>query len=241
MLKKTKGCAFGVVFGTLFKAIVKIIDVLFRVIAKVLVFLGLWIPLVYALFGFVLYLFFDFNPFDLSVYSTLYLSGALACIFCSLIIGIRNLLIRPTQSFFEGFRHPLWEKDREEKMKLEEEEIKKSLTKRERKKLSPPEPDEIKTYKSRPINMDFLPPKQKKHRHIKQIADFAAAPAYETSRYNENLYNHNPPPDTVITVERPRVYFSRLEPDLLIHEYNNRFEVYRIVNNNSVLDRIEYK
>ena len=53
----------------------------------------------------------------------------------------------------------------------------------------------------------------------------------------------NSPPKFFDTtnIEKPNVYFSKLEPELLIHEYSNRFEIFKIKNNTSVLDRIEYK
>lgn len=269
MLNKAKGCAFGVLFGTLLKVIVTILKVLIQILAKVLVFLGLWIPLVYAIFGVILFYGFDFDPFDFSLYSTLYLSGAIACIVCSLIIGVRNLFIHPTESIFEGYRHPIWERNREEN--IEKEEDAKFLSKKERKKLSPPDSDDFKTYKSKPLDANFLPPRPSNssinnnlpprpinkapfiNRTINNPEFIQNNPSNFIPNNNfvaDNIvpnYNYmgNPPPQfidtTTTTIEKPSVYFSKIEPELLIHEYANRFEIFKIKNNTSVLDRIEYK
>ncbi|MFA6865919.1 MAG: hypothetical protein WCR54_00200 [Clostridia bacterium] len=281
MLKKTKGCAFGLFAGTILKTVVLVFNAIIHVFAKILVFLGLWIPFVYALFGLTLKIFFGFDPFDFSLYSTLYLSGGLACIICSLLIGIRNLILRPSKSIFEGFKHPLWEKNRDENIEKDKEKSKLYLTKKERKKLSPPEIDDFSTQKSKKLQTDFLPPRPINNRQRpmnpvnyqqRQIPPMNYNPNanyqfcnsnmdhevhnanmnHEVHNINANYEYHNPQlpnsnpayfeiPQTMNSVERPRVYFSKLHPELLIHEYSNRFEIYKIIHNNSVLDRVEYK
>lgn len=43
-------------------------------------------------------------------------------------------------------------------------------------------------------------------------------------------------------IERPKIYRSELEPDSLIHEYSDRFEVFvTLPDGREVLDKIEYK
>ena len=41
--------------------------------------------------------------------------------------------------------------------------------------------------------------------------------------------------------ERPNIYYSAIEEDTLIHEYSDRFEIFRLHDNRAKLDRIEYK
>lgn len=41
--------------------------------------------------------------------------------------------------------------------------------------------------------------------------------------------------------EEPKIYMSALEPNVLVHEYSDRFEVYKMVNGKAVRDRVEFK
>lgn len=41
--------------------------------------------------------------------------------------------------------------------------------------------------------------------------------------------------------ESPKIYLSKVEPDTLIHEFSDRFEVYKMVDGEAVKDRVEYK
>ncbi|MCL2630074.1 MAG: hypothetical protein FWD49_00955 [Firmicutes bacterium] len=41
--------------------------------------------------------------------------------------------------------------------------------------------------------------------------------------------------------EMPQIYFSAREPDTLVHEYKDRFEVYKIRNGKPYIDRVEFK
>ncbi len=43
------------------------------------------------------------------------------------------------------------------------------------------------------------------------------------------------------TKEQPNIYFSKTHPELLIHQYSDRFEVYEFVNDEKILSRIEYR
>ena len=50
-------------------------------------------------------------------------------------------------------------------------------------------------------------------------------------------YAPEPPP----LAETPRIYYSAREKDTLVHEYNDRFEVFRVKDGRPVLDKVEYK
>ena len=41
--------------------------------------------------------------------------------------------------------------------------------------------------------------------------------------------------------EKPQVYFSALEPDILVHEYSDRFELYRVNGHKTTPVGVEYK
>lgn len=260
MIKRAKGCAFGLLIGTLLRTMFVVIEFLARIVAKILVLFGLWIPLIYAIFGVILYYFFHFNPFDFSLYSTLYLSGAAASVVGSLIISIRNIVLKPAHSVMEGFKHPLWEKNREENIEKEEAEFAEFVVKKKGEKLSPEEPDDFEMRKYRKKEVEYLPPAKdfgqseptdgrfwgRKHKKDKEELNVLAS---DKLAYNTSYNDVNPPfPyygkndfSPIIKSEKPKVYFSKLEPDLLVHEYSDRFELFRIENNRSVFDRVEYK
>jgi hypothetical protein len=115
VIKKANGCVFGLFLGSVFRIIIQIIELLGRIIGGLLLFLGLWIPALYALLGAVLYWTLGFNPLDFSTAeSMLYLVGFIACCICSAVIIVRNLVVRPAKSFAEGFKYPIWRKRKPE-------------------------------------------------------------------------------------------------------------------------------
>jgi hypothetical protein len=245
MVKGAKGCAFGLLIGTLLRTMTVAVEFLSRIVAKLLVLFGLWIPSIYALFGVFLYLLFDFDPFDFSLYSSLYLSGAVACVVCCVIISIRNIIVRPARSVVDGYKHPLWEKHRDEKIKNEKKDYENYLLEKKGEELSPPEVDDFATQKYHKKNIDYLPPSNDFDYRVEEKQPIKLKYDDELSLFQQNM----PPKDNrnsyptieKIKVERPSVYFSKLEPELLIHEYSDRFELFRIKNNRSILDRVEYK
>lgn len=248
MLKGAKGCAFGLLIGTILRTFMVVVDFLARIIAKILVLFGLWIPLVYALFGVALYYLYKFDPFDFSLYSSLYLSGALACVVSCVIISIRNIIVRPAKSIYDGYRHPLWEKDREKNIEKENDEFEKYVVRNKGEELSPPEIDEFESHKYHKKNVDFLPPADDFDYRVEEKPLKLRAEPNNQIAYNNNFRDNRierraePLPFVEkAKAEKPRVYFSKLEPELLVHEYGDRFEVFRIENNRSVLDRVEYK
>lgn len=56
---------------------------------------------------------------------------------------------------------------------------------------------------------------------------------YSNSPWADNSYSS--------PKEEPKIYLSVLEPNTLIHEYSDRFEVFRLVNGKAVKDRVEFK
>ena len=41
--------------------------------------------------------------------------------------------------------------------------------------------------------------------------------------------------------EEPNIYLSKVEADTLIHEYSDRFEVYKLVDGRAIKDKVEFK
>lgn len=242
---KIEGCSTGLFMGSLMRSIVEFVLFVVRILAKILIIFGLWVPVVYAIFGLVLNLSFDFNPFDFSLYSTIYLSGAVACIICSLIIAVKNLLINPAKSIYKGYKNPLWERPKE--VKEDKEDIPYTLKNRwevygQTKKeveLNPPDIKEFKAKKPYPTPEYLLP-----------NDDFRNKTKSESDKARITLFPNWLPKkvekqETVMVstpqVEKPFIYFSKLEPNILVHEYQDRYELYRLEGNIAVPVRVEYK
>jgi hypothetical protein len=247
MIKRAKGCAFGLLIGTVIRTFIMVVEFLSRILAKILVLFGLWIPLIYAIFGVILYYIFHFNPFDFSLYSTLYLSGAAACVVSCLIISIRNIVIRPARSVYEGYKHPLWERNREKNIETEDAEFAEYVVKKKSEILAPSEIDDFATKKYRKKSVGFLVPGDDfQQKELPSARNYDITPVDKNFAYNVNFndnsyFNTESMLPSKIITQKPHVYFSKLEPELLVHEYNDRFELFRIENHRSILDRVEYK
>lgn len=200
-IKKKAGCAFGLLFGSFIRLFVTLVEVVVRFLAGILVFFGLWIPFLYALVGVVLFLTLKFNPFDWGIEGQLFIAGFVASCVCSLVITVRNLIIKPVRSTVQGFVNPVWQK----KAERENEELG-----RHNRKVRQPKPQE---------------------RPAKRLDKESAA---------ERHFATVTPAPTAAT-EKPEIYYSRLEDDLLVHEFSDRFELYRMIGNKAKLERVEYK
>lgn len=244
---KNSKSAVGVIVGSILRTITLFFGFIFKVLFKILTLFGLWLPLAYALFGLILYLIFKFNPFVLDVWGTLYLCGAVASVVGALIIAVRNVIVKPAKSVYQGYKHPIWEKNREEKLAREQETDKKAGRlevvrnyKREA-KLNPPEIE------------DFTPPERDKiEDYLIPIEDFSNRTAKEREAAELSLYpdwlpkhsetdTENVQIMSLPSAEKPQVYFSKLEPDLLIHEYADRFETFRVCGGREIPLGVEYK
>jgi len=213
MLKKTKGCAAGLILGSAFRLIVMILEMVGRIIGALLLALGLWIPALYLLFGGILYLVFHFNPFSWETTNgQIYFVGLIACCVCAAVIAVRNLVFRPAKSFVDGFRKPIWTRKKEEKQKTEEGEVPEWKRKHE----------------------------EKKRERAAELAREEAEPERET--YTERRAYEPREREAYKPKEIPKGYFSKLEADSLIHEYADRFEVYAVNGDGEpTLRTVEYK
>lgn len=176
--------------GGLLNAVVAVFKFVLWLLFMLITRLGLWIPALYALFGLGLYLFADFNPFDIgSVESILFLVGFAASALCAVIIAVRNIIVKPLKGVVEGYKNPFWKKAGGGKEKKE---------------------------KDKPVEIEVK---------------------YPENRY-PNQYDEAPKRN----IERPKIYRSELEPESLVHEYSDRFEVFvTLPDGREVLDKIEYK
>lgn len=191
------------------RVLFKAIGGLFKLLFKAIIMLGLWVPILYALFGVILHYTLGFEPFDFSTFSTFYIVGGIVCIVIVVIISAYNVFINP-------LKKALGKKKKTPEERAEEaKELKPPLTEKKKRGLfSKPEKQE-KRVKKQPVtdykdaqSLDWFPEREKK-------ADPGA--------------------------EKPDVYFSVLKPDILVHEYHDRFELYRVDGNKLVFIGTEYK
>lgn len=245
--KKSKN-RVGLVVGSILRSIVEFLAFFFKVVFKILTFFGLWIPLIYAAFGWILYLALDFNPFKFDTLGTLYLCGGLACVVAAAIISVRNVIVKPAKSIYNGYKHPIWKKAEEEEIDKEAEFLKyaeRSETVKNYKKESrynPPEIEDFRLPKENDYSADYLLP----------IEDFSARTESEKcgGKYSLNLdwlpkIEDNDTETVSVRAlpkeEEPLVYFSKIKPELLIHEYSDRFEVFRMAGEKCIPVEVKYK
>lgn len=234
----------GTFIGTIIRSVAIVLGFIFKVIIKACTLLGLWIPIVYSLFGVALYLIFKFNPFNFDTLGTLYLCGGIACIIGSAIIAVRNLIVRPVKSIYNGYKHPLWEKAEDaENIEKKEAESRWSRYKKEKEieKFLPPEvPQRKKTAAERTVDYGvFLAPLDDFDEVLKEEQSEKISLDWLPKRGKKEPEKVNIVAET--PTEKPQVYFSALEPDILVHEYSDRFELYRVNGNKTIPVGVEYK
>ncbi len=107
--EKKKG--FGHVLGTITKAIFTVLKVIVIFIFKVLKITGLYLPILYAFAGVVLYITTDFNPLlfgkgDMLLECILYAIGMGVCVLCALLITLKHIVVNPIKKIKNGLKKP---------------------------------------------------------------------------------------------------------------------------------------
>lgn len=231
-ISKAKGCVGGLILGSAVRALIFIISAIIKALASVMVFLGLWVPFFYALLGGALYLLFQFDPFSGDLDSKIFIVGFGGSVLCALLITTKNLFGKPAQSIAEGFKKPIWQKQTED---------------------TPPQ--DYTSPRRRYQNETNAPQQLPKHRRRYQ-EEYEEAPRLQASRrhsYTDEAepvqqYGGRQPQPQIASYsgtkqieESPKIYYSSLEGNTLIHEYSDRFEVFRIIDGRLLRDKVEYK
>ena len=216
MSKKSARSAKGNNVDTVVNGFFKIIGGLFKLLFKAIIMLGLWVPILYALFGVVLHYTLGFEPFDFSTFSTFYIVGGIVCIVIVVIISAYNVLINPLKRAFS-------------KKKTAEERA------TEKTELQPP------LTESRQKRSIFG---RKKTSSVRPVQKETDASDYSDAQSLDWIPKQDPATDATASDyvgERPDVYFSTLKPDILVHEYHDRFELFRVEGNKLVSIGTEFK
>lgn len=90
-----KGLTLSASLITLLKGLIKLVNVIITIIARIMLLLGLWVPFFYIVISVILMLSFKTNILSIEGYNYLYIIGMILCIIISVIITIRNLLLKP--------------------------------------------------------------------------------------------------------------------------------------------------
>ncbi len=187
----------GMAVVTIFKLIFYIVSTAIKLIANIMVFFGLYIPFFYLIYGEMLLLFTDFTITPYTPELGLYIFGLVLCLFCSVILSIRNLIVKPVKAIFGR------------DTKYREEPIRR-----------PPMRYRGGRYPS--PRRYFHPPVRSREYGYYRIDS--------PREYIERLDSY---------YEKPEIYRSEMNPDLIIYEYMNRFDIYR--HNGDYLEFMETK
>lgn len=90
-----KGLTLSASLITLLKGLIKLVNVIITIIARIMLLLGLWVPFFYIVISVILMLSFKTNILSVTGYNYLYIIGLILCIIISVIITVRNLLLKP--------------------------------------------------------------------------------------------------------------------------------------------------
>ena len=98
----TGGCIAGGTFSAFLSSTIKVLGYIGEFIGRLIYYFGLYFPIVYAIYGVVLYFVFDFNPFVQNVDGKLFMFGfALSCL-AMIIKAVKNLIIKPYRKHVKG-------------------------------------------------------------------------------------------------------------------------------------------
>lgn len=206
--------------GSILRAIARFFVFFCKTVAVFLVKSGLLIPILYALFGLILFWTIGFDPIALDVWGTLYLSGMIACVLACAVIFLRSFVVRPMQSVFHR-------KKRNEKYRVTEEKDDVLLPFDQSKKETT-------------STVEYLVPIE----HFAEQNDEATRWTKYTLYQDWTTKNDGPESQTepfTIEPEQPKIYRSALDPAVIVHEYSDRFELFKEQDNKSVQIGVEFK
>ncbi len=231
---------------TVIKLIFKLLAVIVKVLASLIVFFGLYIPLFYGVFGIVLLATTEFSFGGAGTDQILYYVGFGLCCVASVIISIRNLIVRPLSAVFA----PLTEY-REEVRRARQ-------GMRQDRDGEQGDPRAYRDYRDeegygRPSYGEPYPQRYQEDRRPYDGGYRPHAPYYEAPRssYERPDYpredrpqggfapyreeNYAPAP------ERPLIYYSKRRPGVLVKEYSDRFELFEEADGSRRYIGTEYK
>ncbi len=98
---KLGGCLFGGIITTILRAVFTALQFIAAIIGKTIYYFGLYIPIFYLIYGMVIHFVYDFECFELTVDGKLYIFGLCLSLLASLIISIKNLIVKPYRKYIK--------------------------------------------------------------------------------------------------------------------------------------------
>ena len=240
----------SIIIWTIIKLIFKLLAVIVKVLASLIIFFGLYIPLFYGVFGIVLLATTEFTFGGAGTDQVLYYIGMGLCCVASVIISIRNLIVRPLSAVFAPFVEYRDEvrKARDGMRKRDGEEG--SDGPRDPRAYDPRYGQGYPPYGEYPQQYTDRQPYDASSQYRPHAPYYEDAPRggnpYEAPRspydyrpgpgssyYEEGRQDAQPPyagygreRAYVPAPERPLIYYSKRRPGVLVKEYSDRFELF---------------
>ncbi|MDR2266126.1 MAG: hypothetical protein LBE09_00875 [Christensenellaceae bacterium] len=221
VIEEKEATALGLFLGSLLKLIFIFLKFLFVVLYKISIFFGLWLPALYALFGVIMHFATGFDPFAGGLYANLYISGFTLCMVFAVITSGWHIFLKPFRGVKTGFANPVWKRT-----KTNTDTPKATNSTESNAQSNSP------AIENQPTTTNTTYPYQHTNRYVDPNA--YVPPVYPPT---QNAYQAQ----TQTQSEVPQIYFSKREPSLLVHEYKDRFETFRIINGKPIKDKVEYK
>ncbi len=257
----------SIIIWTIIKLVFKLLAVIVKVLASLIIFFGLYIPLFYGVFGIILLATTEFTFGGAGTDQVLYYIGFGLCCVASVIISIRNLIVRPLSTVFAPFVEY-----RDEVRKARD-----GMRKRDGEEGSDG-PRDPRAYDPR-YGQGYPPYGEYPQQYTdRQPYDASSqyrphAPYYEDAPRGGNPYEAPRPPYDrqwaeprapyygddraepqtsypdygrdprayVPAPERPLIYYSKRRPGVLVKEYSDRFELFEDDNGEMRYIGTEYK
>ncbi len=248
----------------------KIICFIMKPIFYIIRTLCLWLPIIYVAFGYVLNTTYGFNPLSMDNNSILYLIGLGISIIVALVFFVQKKRKEKAKERSKHKKDSeLEEESKPKSTKFAKERKEKRAKKEQRSKHEASSEREEETennnkrqhltheddrgvfeqpryreseqasYRREPESPRY---REQAREQVREQASYRREP--EPPRYREQASYPQEPArvqETPRYQEQPQVYFSSREENTLIHEYNNRFEVYRLVNGERKISEVLFK
>lgn len=229
---------------------VRLIELIIRGIAKFIKFFGIWVPLAYIALGIFLSVKYDFAILSLDLWSLLYIIGFIASVICVVIITVRNIIYKTFHKKIEEKKRDKHFKEiiRTENLKEREYHLKRHQEIAEKEEALTRREEEL-IYKQKKITNKQSKAQRRLERRNAGEVDFSYLDSKTVPPYNapispyyatEYQSKESMQADSRF-YEQPAIYKSAIDTSLLIHEFSDRFVVYREQGERIKLEKVEYK
>ena len=205
-----------------------------EVLSSIILYLGLYIPLFYIVFGLILLATTSFTFGGTGTYQILYFVGLGLCCIAALVITIRNLVVRPFSSVFAAFRGKK-EEDYDRRSRYDDEDDRYYADRDDRRYGDRRYADRRRRDRRDYDDEDDYYEEDRYERARPSRDRYERDRDYDREEYEDrrrrpvtrSYYEEDDEPQTSpARGERPLVYYSQRRPGVLVKEYSDRFELF---------------